>query len=129
MFLGFCADMNTAYIGVNASRETQNICVIFVQRTSNVFDVGPTLYKYYTNVLCLLGCQWQKLIASRLSTDTLVYAPATTAAAAAAAATATTAVVAAASAAVKKYCSIGDSSNSISLLALHNHITLCKMYT
>ena len=20
------------------------------------FDVGPTLYKYYTNVLCLLGC-------------------------------------------------------------------------
>ena len=27
----------------------------FVQRRPNVFDVGPTLYKCYTNVLCLLG--------------------------------------------------------------------------
>ena len=28
----------------------------FVQRRPNVFDVGPTLYKGYANVLCLLGC-------------------------------------------------------------------------
>ena len=26
----------------------------FVQRRPNVFNVGPTLYKCYTNVLCLL---------------------------------------------------------------------------
>ena len=31
------------------------MCVTFVQCWSNVEDVGPTLYKYYTNVLCLLG--------------------------------------------------------------------------
>ena len=30
--------------------------ITFVQRRPNVFDVGPTLYKCYTNVLCLLGC-------------------------------------------------------------------------
>ena len=33
----------------------QYICKIFVKRWSNVFDVGPALYKCYTNVLCLLG--------------------------------------------------------------------------
>ena len=27
----------------------------FMQRRPNVEDVGPTLYKCYTNVLCLLG--------------------------------------------------------------------------
>ena len=26
-----------------------------MQRRPNVFDVGPTMYKCYTNVLCLLG--------------------------------------------------------------------------
>ena len=36
-------------------QQTQNICKTFVQRRPNVFDVGPTLYKCYTNVLCLLG--------------------------------------------------------------------------
>ena len=29
-------------------------CTTVVQRRPNVFDVGPTLYKCYTNVLCLL---------------------------------------------------------------------------
>ena len=29
--------------------------ITFIQRRPNVFDVGPALYKYYTNVLCLLG--------------------------------------------------------------------------
>ena len=33
----------------------QHICITFIQRRPNVFDVGPTLYKRYTNVLCLLG--------------------------------------------------------------------------
>ena len=37
------------------SQWTQNICITFIQRQTNVFDVGPTLYKCYTNVLCLLG--------------------------------------------------------------------------
>ena len=36
------------------SQQTQNICMTFVQRRSNVFDVSPTLYKCYTKVLCLL---------------------------------------------------------------------------
>ena len=36
------------------TQQTQNICITFVQRRPNVFDVGPTLYKCYTNVLCLL---------------------------------------------------------------------------
>ena len=39
----------------NTSQQTQNFCITFVQRRPNVFDVGPTLYKCYTNGLCLLG--------------------------------------------------------------------------
>ena len=31
------------------------ICITFVQCWTNVEDVGPTLYKCYTNVLCMLG--------------------------------------------------------------------------
>ena len=37
------------------TQQTQNIFITFVQRQPNVFDVGPTLYKCYKNVLCLLG--------------------------------------------------------------------------
>ena len=37
------------------TQQTQNICIALVQRRPNVFDVGPTLYKCYTNVSCLLG--------------------------------------------------------------------------
>ena len=37
------------------SQQTQNICITFIQRRPDVFDVEPTLYKCYTNVLCLLG--------------------------------------------------------------------------
>ena len=33
----------------------KTICITFVQCWTNVKDVGPTLYKCYTNVLCLLG--------------------------------------------------------------------------
>ena len=29
--------------------------------SANVFDVGPTLYKCYTNVLCLLGCHVERM--------------------------------------------------------------------
>ena len=37
------------------SQYAYNICMTFIQRQP---DVGPTLYKCYTNVLCLLGCLW-----------------------------------------------------------------------
>ena len=30
-------------------RKHKNICITFIQRRPNVFDVGPTLYKCYTN--------------------------------------------------------------------------------
>ena len=40
------------YITVMKSpRQKQNICITFIQCWSNVEDVGPTLYKCYTNVL------------------------------------------------------------------------------
>ena len=39
----------------DASPSKQNICITFVQFWTNVEDVGPTLYKCYTNVFCLLG--------------------------------------------------------------------------
>ena len=35
------------------SQHTQTICITFVQHCPNVFDIGSTLYKCYTNVLCL----------------------------------------------------------------------------
>ena len=38
------------------AQQTQNICITFIQRQPNVFDIGPTLYKCYSHVLCLLGC-------------------------------------------------------------------------
>ena len=38
-----------------ATLKTQKNCITFIQRRPNVFDAGPTLYKCYTNVLCLLG--------------------------------------------------------------------------
>ena len=43
-----------------------NICIIFAQRRPNVFDVGPTLCKSYTNVLCLL-CEWSVVTGHTLS--------------------------------------------------------------
>ena len=41
---------------VTLSQQTQNICIAFVQRRHNVFDVGPALHKCYTmQMSCLLG--------------------------------------------------------------------------
>ena len=45
------------------SQDTQNICITFIQCWSNVEDVGPALYKCYTNVLCLQGCSHDTLTA------------------------------------------------------------------
>ena len=51
VLLGLCPSFSVSI----ATQQTQTICRTFVQRRPNVFDVGPTLYKCYTNVLCLLG--------------------------------------------------------------------------
>ena len=40
---------------MHAPQQTQNISIAFIQRRPNVFDIVPTLYEWYTNVLCLLG--------------------------------------------------------------------------
>ena len=42
----------------NTSQQTQNICITFIQCWPNIEDVGPALFKCYTNMLCLLG--WYK---------------------------------------------------------------------
>ena len=40
---------------VNQQTQSKSICITCVRHRPNVFDVGPTLYKFYTNVLFLLG--------------------------------------------------------------------------
>ena len=47
--------LRTLYERQDIAQQAQNICITFVQRRPNVFDVGATLCKCYTNVLCLLG--------------------------------------------------------------------------
>ena len=44
------------------AQQAQNVCITFIQRRPNVFEIGPTLYKSYTNVVCLLGehIRWQR---------------------------------------------------------------------
>ena len=54
------------------SQLTQNICITFIQRRPNVFDVGPTLYKCYINVLYLLGCKYRYGAAIHISHNLLV---------------------------------------------------------
>ena len=46
---------STVHHGVADTQQTQNICITFVQCWASVEDVGPKLYKCYTNVLCSLG--------------------------------------------------------------------------
>ena len=52
-----------------SSQEAQNNCITFVQRRTSVFDAGPTLYKCYTNVLCLPGFQLEIPRTSPLNAD------------------------------------------------------------
>ena len=42
---------NNTYV----TSSTYNICITIIQCWSNVEDVGSTLNKCYTNVVCLLG--------------------------------------------------------------------------
>ena len=44
------------------NKHKQN-CITFVQRRPNVFDAGPTLYKWYSYILCLL-CRSDMYLAS-----------------------------------------------------------------
>ena len=41
------------------AQQTQYICITFIQRWPNVFDVGPTLHKVIQMFLCLLGMSIQ----------------------------------------------------------------------
>ena len=34
------------------AQQTQNICIAFIQHRPNVFDAGPTLYKYFVFAVC-----------------------------------------------------------------------------
>ena len=43
------------------AQQTQNICITFIQCWTNVEDVGPTLYKGYTNVCVCWECGWTAL--------------------------------------------------------------------
>ena len=45
---------NNTSVYTATTQQTQRICVTFMKCRINVEDVGPTLYKNYTNVLCLL---------------------------------------------------------------------------
>ena len=62
-FFFFCKTL------IQPSQQTRNICITFIQRRPNVFDVGPILYKCYTYVLCLLGYH----CLCNISPSTLLY--------------------------------------------------------
>ena len=48
--------LSTGRIKVIAtSQQAQNICITFILCWTNVENIGATLYKCYTTVLCLLG--------------------------------------------------------------------------
>ena len=55
-YLSFC-DLAALYFELYEyyTQQTLNICITFVQRRPNVFDVGPTWYKCYRHIRCLLG--------------------------------------------------------------------------
>ena len=52
-------------------QRAQHICLTFVQRRPNVFDVGPTLYKCYTNALCMLGIYLDDFNYISINTDNI----------------------------------------------------------
>ena len=53
--------MNKPAWFINHAQQTHNSCITFVQCRTNVEDVGPTLYKRYTNVVCLLDGDLKKM--------------------------------------------------------------------
>ena len=57
----------------NTKQQTRNITITFIQRRPNMFNVGPTLHKCYTNILCLLGFSQKKESSRICSFLTAVY--------------------------------------------------------
>ena len=49
--------ISASLLHYSLAQQTQNMCITFVQCWTNVEDVGPMLYKCYTNGLCLLDGQ------------------------------------------------------------------------
>ena len=47
--------ISMVYVNPANTKHLYNIYTTFIQHRANVFDVGPALYKYYTNVLHLQG--------------------------------------------------------------------------
>ena len=53
---GQCNNALPVYLTISGdTQQTQIICITFVQRRPNVFDVIPTLYTCHTDVWRLLG--------------------------------------------------------------------------
>ena len=52
--------MNEMVVDDAVSQKTQNICITFIQRRPNVFDVGPTLYK----VIQMFSADWGSILTS-----------------------------------------------------------------
>ena len=50
----YCMKLVADIFILDTSQQTQHICITFMQRRPDVFDVGPTLYKCYTIFLCLM---------------------------------------------------------------------------
>ena len=53
------------------SQQTQNICITVVQRRPNVFDVGPTLYKWYTK--CFVCARFRPGLKGTRSGSNIAY--------------------------------------------------------
>ena len=51
--------LKTCVLPCVTPKQTQHIFITLIQRRPNIFDVGPILYKCYTNVLCLLWPRWR----------------------------------------------------------------------
>ena len=43
----------------SSSQQTQDICITFIQRRPNVFDVGPTLHKVIQMFCAYWACQYK----------------------------------------------------------------------
>ena len=50
---------------------TQNICLTFIQYSTNVEDVRSTLYKCYTHFLCLQGIHLQHRLSDQRLADSI----------------------------------------------------------
>ena len=68
----YCKNLHDVFIKMT-TQWPKNICITFIQHRPNVFDVGPTLYKCYTDVLCLLGTECLTPYFSMISSSSYYY--------------------------------------------------------